>query len=115
MERYGNSLQLCCFEFFVIPYHLFGEGILVTTHLLKDALLLKRLPRTNRKELGKNKNIKIVDNFNIFSMVHCLPDFELPEKRCNTPVLTPWYLIAYYVNIVLNHGLELKVKAPPWV
>ena len=34
---------------------------------------------------------------------------------CNTTVLTLWYLIAYDVNIVLNHGVELKAKAPPWV
>ena len=30
--------------------------------------------------------------------------------RCNTPVLTPFALNAYDVNIIWNHGKELKAK-----
>ena len=32
---------------------------------------------------------------------------------CNTPVLTPFALNVYDVYIVINHGAELKEKAPP--
>ena len=32
--------------------------------------------------------------------------------KCNTPVLTPFALNIYDVNIVINHGVELKAKAP---
>ena len=69
LERYWNSLQRFCFEFFLIPYLLSGAGILVTKHILKDALLLKCLPRTNGKEVGKTQNQKVVANFMTFPMV----------------------------------------------
>ena len=32
---------------------------------------------------------------------------------CNTPVLTPFSLKVHDVYIVINHGEELKEKAPP--
>ena len=32
---------------------------------------------------------------------------------CNTPVLTPFVLNVYDVYIVINHGVDLKAKAPP--
>jgi len=32
---------------------------------------------------------------------------------CNISVLTPFALNVYDVYIVINHGVELKVKAPP--
>ena len=32
---------------------------------------------------------------------------------CNTLVLTPFSLNVYDVYIVINHGVELKAKAPP--
>ena len=32
---------------------------------------------------------------------------------CNTPVLTSFVLKVHYVYIVINHGAELKTKAPP--
>ena len=32
---------------------------------------------------------------------------------CNIPVLTPFALKAHDVYIVINHGVELKAKAPP--
>ena len=34
---------------------------------------------------------------------------------CNTPVLTPFALNVYDVNIVINHGVELKEKSPPLI
>ena len=34
---------------------------------------------------------------------------------CNTSVLTPFALNVNYVNIVINHGVELKAKAPPLI
>ena len=33
--------------------------------------------------------------------------------ECNTPFLTPFALNIYDVNIVINHGVELKEKSPP--
>ena len=35
--------------------------------------------------------------------------------ECNTPVLTPFALNVYDVNIVFNRGMELKAKAPPLI
>ena len=35
--------------------------------------------------------------------------------RCNTPVLTLFALNVYDVYIVINHGVELKAKASPWI
>ena len=32
--------------------------------------------------------------------------------ECNTPVLTPFALNVHDVYIVINHGVELKAKAP---
>ena len=60
-------------------------GILVTKYLLKkqllkDALLLKFLSRTNDKELGKTQNTKVVDNFKKFPMVQSPPNYELRAK-----------------------------------
>ena len=34
-------------------------------------------------------------------------------RTCNTPVLTPFVLGVYDVYIVIDHGVELKEKAPP--
>ena len=34
---------------------------------------------------------------------------------CNTSILTPFALNAYDVYIVINHGVELKAKAPPLI
>ena len=34
---------------------------------------------------------------------------------CNTPVLTSFVLKVHYVYIVINHGVELKEKAPPTI
>ena len=34
---------------------------------------------------------------------------------CNTSVLTPFSLNIYDVNIVINHGVELKPKSPPLI
>ena len=33
--------------------------------------------------------------------------------ECNTSVLTPFALNVHDVYIVINHGVELKAKAPP--
>ena len=35
--------------------------------------------------------------------------------NCNTPVLTPFALNIYDINIVWNHGKELKAKALPLI
>ena len=35
--------------------------------------------------------------------------------ECNTLVLTPFALNIYDVNIVINHGVELKEKSPPLI
>ena len=35
------------------------------------------------------------------------------EIKCNTLVLTSFALNVYDVYIVINHGVELKAKAPP--
>ena len=34
---------------------------------------------------------------------------------CNTLVLTPFALNVYDVYIVINRGVELKEKGPPWI
>ena len=52
-------------------------GILVTNPILKYALLLKRPPCTNGKELGKNQNKKVVENFKNFLMVQIFPNYDL--------------------------------------
>ena len=38
---------------------------------------------------------------------------QIVPPMCNTPVLTPFALNVYDVNIVFNHGVELKDKALP--
>ena len=35
--------------------------------------------------------------------------------ECNTLVLNPFALNVYDVYIVINHGVELQEKAPPWI
>ena len=37
------------------------------------------------------------------------------DGYCNTPVLTLFSLNVYDVYIVLNHGVELQEKSPPWI
>ena len=34
---------------------------------------------------------------------------------CNTPFLTMFALKGIWCNNVINHGMELKEKAPPWI
>ena len=35
--------------------------------------------------------------------------------ECNIPDLTPFALNVYDIYIVINHGLELQQKSPPWI
>ena len=35
--------------------------------------------------------------------------------ECNTPVLTSFALNIYDVNIVIDNGVELKEKSPPFI
>ena len=35
--------------------------------------------------------------------------------ECNTLVLTPFALNIYDLNIVINHGVEMKEKSPPFI
>ena len=37
------------------------------------------------------------------------------SSTCNTPVLAPFALKGIWCNIVINHIVELKAKAPPWI
>ena len=75
-----NYQQLFCFLFFLIPYRLSRVGVLVTKHILKDVFLLKFPPWTNGKELQKNQNENVVENFKTFLTIQSLPNSKLQTK-----------------------------------
>ena len=41
--------------------------------------------------------------------------FDFIDDECNTPVLNPTALNVYDLYIVINRGVELKEKGPPWI